>query len=298
MAKFFRWTAVATGVACVALALGACSSTGAGASPGAATPSASSTLSALVPAAVRAKGALAGGASFDTRPMNFYAPGNKPDGVIIDLLDAAAGKLALTITWSHVPYAGLIPAMQAGRVDIAGAQISKTPEDSGVVNLLAFYKASSSLLVKHGTTYGSPLDACGTRFGITTGSTVNKNIADGVNAQCKSAGKPALKYFYYSSFNAGEDAVRSGRIDSFLNSTPQVQLAAAADNTVAATLVGKLAVRVTGVALPKDDGALTKAFQAALNAMIADGQYQQILKKWNLGYMAVDKALINDQIPS
>ncbi|HKU11619.1 MAG TPA: transporter substrate-binding domain-containing protein [Sinomonas sp.] len=300
MKRLIRNTVTVGAVASLALLLGACgNSTSAGSSGAAA--SASSTvdpgLAKLVPDDIRSKGTLAGGASFDTQPMNFYAQGNKPDGVIIDLLDGAAAKLGLSIKWSQIPYSGLVPALQSKRVDIAGAQISKTPENNGVVNLLAFYKASSSLLVPAGKDYVSDTDACGTRFGLTTGSTVNKNIADSINNECKAAGKPALQYLYYQSFNAGEDAIKAGRIDSFLNSTPQIQLAVKADKSLASTLVGKIAARETGVALPKEYTQLTQAFQSAFNAMIADGSYKKILDKWDLATMAVDKAEINDQIP-
>ncbi|MCH6468668.1 transporter substrate-binding domain-containing protein [Sinomonas terrae] len=301
MKRLIRNTITVGAVASLALLMGACannSTAGSGGAPAAsATGSADPALAKLVPDDIKSKGTLAGGASFDTQPMNFYAQGNKPDGVIIDLLDAAAGKLGLSIKWSQIPYSGLVPALQSKRVDIAGAQISKTPENKGVVNLLAFYNASSSLLVPAGKNYASDTDACGTRFGLTTGSTVNKNIADSINNECKAAGKPALQYLYYQSFNAGEDAIKAGRIDSFLNSTPQIQLAVKADKTLGATLVGKLASRETGVALPKEDTQLTQAFQAAFNAMIADGSYKKILDKWDLGTMAVDKAEINDQIP-
>ena len=82
-----------------------------------------------------------------------------------------------------------------------------------------------------------------------------------------------------------------------MHSTPQIQLAVKADKSVAATLVGQLAPRETGVALPKEYSQLTEAFQAAFNAMIADGSYKKILDKWDLATMAVDKAEVNDQIP-
>lgn len=297
MKRLIRTTATVATMASLALGLGACGNSTSASSAASASSSADPSLAKLVPDNIRSKGTLAGGASFDTQPMNFYAQGNKPDGVIIDLLDAAAAKLGLSIKWSQIPYSGLVPALQSKRVDIAGAQISKTPENKGVVNLLAFYKASSSLLVPAGKNYASDTDACGTRFGLTTGSTVNKNIADSINNECKAAGKPALQYLYYQSFNAGEDAIKAGRIDSFLNSTPQIQLAVKADKTLGATLVGKIAARETGIALPKEYTQLTQAFQAAFNAMIADGSYKKILDKWDLDTMAVDKAEINDQIP-
>lgn len=298
MKRLIRNAATAGTVAALALLMSGCgSSAPAATSTPAGSASADASLSKLVPDDIRAKGTLAGGASFDTQPMNFYSPGNKPDGVIIDLLNAAAARLGLSIKWSQIPYSGLVPALQSKRVEIAGAQISKTAENNGVVNLLAFYKASSSLLVPAGKDYASDTDACGTRFGLTTGSTVNKNIADAINKECTDAGKPALQYLYFPSFNAGQDAVRAGRIDSFLNSTPQIQLAVKADKTLGATLVGKIAARETGVALPKEYGALTQAIQGAFNAMIADGEYKKILDKWDLATMAVDKADVNDQIP-
>jgi len=301
MKRLIRNSVTMSAAASLALLMGACGSSDASSTSPNSTSSSSSaadaSLAKLVPADISAKGTLAGGASFDTQPMNFYAPGNKPDGVILDLLNAAAAKLGLSIKWSQIPYAGLVPALQSKRVDIAGAQISKTPQNNGVVNLLAFYKASSSLLVPAGKDYASDTDACGTRFGLTTGSTVNKNIADSINKECKDAGKPELQYLYYQSFNAGEEALKAGRIDSFLNSTPQIQIAVKADKSLGATLVGKIAARETGVALPKEYTQLTQAFQSAFNAMIADGEYKKILDKWDLSTMAVDKAEINDQIP-
>lgn len=298
MKRLIRNSVAVSAVASLALMMGACANgTAASSSSPTGSTGAAASLAKLVPDDIRSKGTLAGGASFDTQPMNFYSPGNKPDGVIIDLLNAAAGRLGLSIKWSQIPYAGLIPALQSKRVEIAGAQISKTSSNDGVVNLLAFYKASSSLLVPAGKNYSSDTDACGTRFGLTTGSTVNKNIADSINKECKDAGKPELQYLYFPSFNAGQDAVRAGRIDSFLNSTPQIQLAVKDDKSLAATLVGKIAARETGVALPKEYSALTQAFQSAFNAMIADGSYKKILDKWDLSTMAVDKAEINDQIP-
>lgn len=302
MKRLIRNTVTMGAVASMALFMGACGNSSAAGTSGATSSATSSggadaNLTKMVPDDIRAKGALAGGASFDTQPMNFYAPGNKPDGVIIDLLNAAAAKLGLSIKWSQTPYAGLIPALQSKRVEIAGAQISKTPENNGVVNLLAFYNASSSLLVPAGKNYAADTDACGTRFGLTTGSTVNKNIADSINKECKDAGKPELQYLYFPSFNAGADAIKAGRIDSFLNSTPQIQVAVKADKSLGSTLVGKLATRQTGVALPKEYSQLTKAFQASFNAMIANGEYKKILDKWDLSTMAVDKAEINDEIP-
>lgn len=294
--KWVTRSAMAAAAASVLLTLSAC---GSGGGSAAVATKADPQLAKLVPQDIRTKGTLAGGASFDTRPMNFYAPGNKPDGVILDLLEAAAGKLGLTINWAHIPYDGLIPALQSKRIDIAGAQISKTSEDDGVVNLIAFYQASSGLLVPAGHNYTKDTDACGTRFGLTKGSTINQDTADKINAECKAAGLPALHYLYFNSFNAGADAVRSGRVDSLVNSTPQIQLAVKADrSSLGGTLMGKLAVRATGVALPKEDTQLTRAFQAAFNKMMADGEYASILKKWDLSGMAIKKALVNDQIPA
>lgn len=297
--SLLRGPAVAAMLSAV-VTLSAC---GAGSTTAASSATASSTaakadpaLASLVPQQFRSSGVIPGGASFDTNPMNYYDAGNKPAGVLIDLLDAAAAKLGVKISWTKVPYAGLIPALQAERVDIAGSQISKTPANSGVVNLLAFYKASSSVVVPKGKTYNTQLDVCGLRFGITTGSTINKDIADGVNSACTSAGKPGLQLQYYDSFGSGEAAVRSGRVDAFLNSTPQILLAAKQDPSISAALVGQLATRVTGIALPLAQTQLTNAFAKSLQAMIDDGSYTKILQKWDLATMAVDKVELNGDI--
>lgn len=288
--------------ACLAVALGAVTSCGnssqdAGGS-GTSGAQAQPSLVQLVPKDIRSKGWISGGSNFNGRPLDHYSSGTKPDGVLIDILAGAAARMGLKIRWTQISYSGLIPALQSGRIDIAGAQISPTPASKDVVNFLAFYKGSSSLLVRKGTSYKTNTDACGTRFALTAGSILDKTTADGINKQCAAAGKPGLKDQGYPSLSAAEVALRAGRIDSFLFGTPQSLYAAKADPRLAVTLSGQLGIRDTGVALAKKNPELTKAFKASINSMIADGEYAKILAKWDLSTIAIDRAEINDEIKS
>jgi len=54
-----------------------------------------------------------------------------------------------------------------------------------------------------------------------------------------------------------------------------------------------LTTQLTGLGVSKNNPGLSAAIVDALNAMIADGTYAQILKKWDLERGAVDKAVMN-----
>jgi polar amino acid transport system substrate-binding protein len=75
-----------------------------------------------------------------------------------------------------------------------------------------------------------------------------------------------------------------------------------ADSPIIAYQVRKLGVSVRssptfgaapyGLALPKGNG-MAKPVLEALKALIADGTYQAILKKWELGSAAISSPVIN-----
>jgi polar amino acid transport system substrate-binding protein len=252
----------------------------------------------LLPKDVRDSHTVPGAAAFDAKPMSYYAPDNKPAGVIVDLLNAAAGQLGLKIAWRQIPYSGLVPALESRRILIAGSQISKTPQVKGVVNLLAIYKISSSLLVKKGVNYPDRLSVCGSTVGVPKGSTINKHIASTLQDNCSSHHKAPVQILYFTKVTSGITAVRSGRVDSFVNSTPQLLLATKMDPNLNVMLMGKLAARDTGIAFPKEETGLMLAFQRAMDELIANGDYAAILKKYDLyDALAIPRALVNDQIP-
>ncbi|MCQ9163741.1 transporter substrate-binding domain-containing protein [Arthrobacter sp. STN4] len=236
--------------------------------------------------------------SFATEPMYYYKTGNEPAGMLIDLIEAAAKQSHIKISWQKVPYSGLIPALQSGRADVVGAQFSRTPATAGVVNLLAIYKASASILVPSGVKYADVTDTCGIRLGFVTGSSFDKDTADGMQAECTKAGKTPIQYETFPSFAAGETALRSGRVDAYLTSTPQVLLAAKKVPGLEAALVGKLALRYSGFALSKAKPELTNKLTKGFDAIIKSGEYKKILDSYGLANQAIDKVYLNDQVPS
>lgn len=48
-----------------------------------------------------------------------------------------------------------------------------------------------------------------------------------------------------------------------------------------------------GIAIAKDDTQLRNALQAALDAIIENGEYQKVMDKWGVAEGAIDKAVIN-----
>jgi polar amino acid transport system substrate-binding protein len=250
----------------------------------------------LLPKDIREAGHITGGSNFAANPIDFYDDQHQPAGVMIDLLAAAADRLGITIDWTEVAYPALIPALRTQQVVVTGAQMSKTAANADIVNYFAFYEASSSLLIKKGTSISAESDLCGKVLGVTSGSTIDQATGDTINSNCSNAGKDSVEVRAFASPTAGSTAVRSGQIVAYLEGTPQVVGQAKADADLDVALEGQFAKRVTGNAFPKERLQLTKAFQSAMNAMIDDGEYAEILTKWGLESMAMERTLVNEEI--
>ncbi len=89
--------------------------------------------------------------------------------------------------------------------------------------------------------------------------------------------------------------MKSGGAVAGVNDYPvAVDLARKADGGNAFEVVGEqVDAGPFGIAVNKDNKQLTAALEEAVNAIIEDGTYKEILEKWGAESGAIDKAAIN-----
>jgi polar amino acid transport system substrate-binding protein len=87
-------------------------------------------------------------------------------------------------------------------------------------------------------------------------------------------------------------AVSSGRADAGFADSPVSAYIVATSNGVFQNSGAPIGVAPYGLALPKSKG-LTSPVQAAVNLLISNGVYTQILTKWGLQAGAVTTATVN-----
>ncbi len=246
----------------------------------------------------RAADDIVAGSLTNSPPMISYAAdGSTLQGVIVDLAAAMSKALGRAIVFKPIPFPGLLPAMQAKKIDIVFSMMNDTPERQKLLDFVDFYDLGTKLLVRKGNPQGvTGLEsACGMTVATVQGSTQN-SLVDEFSARCQAAGKPAIERLQYAQPADARMQVQTGRVAAFLGNSPvMVYIAATAGEGKIFDVVSDREYQPVplGIGVAKDNAALRDALQKALNTLIADGSYRKILEKYGVEGGALKSATIN-----
>ena len=238
------------------------------------------------------------GSITNSPPMISYASdGTTLQGAIVDLAAAMSREMGRTIAFESIPFKGLLPAMEAKRIDITFTLMNDTPEREKVVDFVDFFNLGTMLLIQKGNPQhvDSLETLCGKTVSTVQGST-QVALVDETNAECSAAGKPAIDNLQYAQPSDARLQVQTGHVAAFLGNTPvMVYLAkTAGDGTIFDVVRGHEYQPVPlGIGVAKSNTALRDALQKSLDALIADGTYRRILEKHGVESGAVTSATIN-----
>lgn len=261
------------------------------------TPSADASLTQMLPAAVRDKGTL-------TVATAVYAPavmepvgGGGVTGWDIELTRKAAALLGLKVDFKVVPFDGIIPGLQAGRYDAATGEINVTPDRTKVVTFITNYASKDEFIVKADSAkegFAAPADVCGLKIGASLGSS-QAATAQSMVDECKASGGAPTTVETFQTQAQVNLALSQGRIDASLASSSQA--AYTVDQTKGQFKLARLGFGPeikSGLALANnaDTPQLAKAFQAATDKLIKDGELDKVLGELNGGLGAVEKSEI------
>ena len=141
------------------------------------------------------------------------------------------------------------------------------------------------------TTCNGLASLCGHSVAVESGTT-EQTDATTQAAKCKATGKGSVTVLTFNTQSEANLAVSSGRADAGFADSPVAAYIVATSNGVFQNSGAPIAVAPYGLALPKGKG-LTSPVQAAVNLLISNGVYTQILTKWGLQAGAVTTATVN-----
>lgn len=238
------------------------------------------------------------GSITNSPPMISYASdGTTLQGAIVDLAAAMSRRMGRTIVFESIPFKGLLPAMEAKRIDITFTLMNDTPEREKVIDFVDFFNLGTMLLIQKGNPQhvDSLETLCGKIVSTVQGST-QVALVDETNAKCSAAGRPAIDNLQYAQPSDARLQVQTGHVVAFLGNTPvMVYLAkTAGDGTIFDVVRDHEYQPVPlGIGVAKSNTALRDALQKSLDALIADGTYRKILEKHGVESGAVTSATIN-----
>jgi polar amino acid transport system substrate-binding protein len=287
--------------ATAALGLAACGSSNSSSTSSTATTASAagsnSKIAAEVPAAVKSKGTLTVAADATYAPNEFVGPNGKTvEGMDADLAKALAAVMGLKASVNNATFDSIIPGLAAHKYDLGMSSFTDTKEREKTVDFVTYFSAGTSFYVKAqgGPTINSLADLCGHKVAVEKGTTQ----ADDATAQgkkCKAAGKPGVTVLVFPDQNGANLALSSGRGEVGMADSPPADYQVKKSNGQF-KLVGKpYGTAPYGIAIPKDNG-MAKPVLDALKALMSNGTYMTILKKWGIADGAITNPVINGAI--
>jgi polar amino acid transport system substrate-binding protein len=238
-------------------------------------------IAAMLPADF--DGTLTVGDNLQYAPAEFLGgpDGQTPTGYDVDLAKALGRVLGVEVEVEHAEFASIIPAIGT-QYDAGIASFSINPERIEQVDMIAYISAGSTFSVQQGNPQDLDAeDLCGTTMGVQTG-TIQDEDADRLSAECTDAGAEPIEVLRYSSQADVTTNLVGGKIDVMYADSPVGQYAALQTAGQVEQLGDVTDAAPQGIAVSKDDPELTAALQAAMQHLMDEGVWEDILGTWGV----------------
>lgn len=294
------WLPVAVAAGALLTACGSTDDAAPAAAPAAGQPAASQEvepkLHDSLPADIREAGKVSIGTEALYPPFESFADDNKKIvGLDPDLAESLGQILGVEVEFTHTAFDGLLTALDGGRFDLVMAAITDTKDREEVYDFVDYFLTGQSIVVQKGNPGGIAgiPDLCGQSVAVLKASTQEKLLGQFNDEEC--ADDP----IEIDSFPSDKDAlmqVQSGRdVASFTQDAVGSYNAATIGGGNQFEIANSEALLPTpvGIVFTKEDTQLRDAFKAALEKLIADGTYDEILADYQLESGAVDSVNLN-----
>ncbi|MEV5716943.1 ABC transporter substrate-binding protein [Amycolatopsis mediterranei] len=257
-------------------------------------------IAALVPADIRNRGSLVVGTTGNgTPPLSFRADDDKTViGVEPDLAQLVADVLGLKLDLQASSWENLFLSVENRQFDAGFSNITVTEERKDKYDFATYRKDTIAFEVKNekNISVREPKDIAGLTVGVGAG-TNQEQILLRWDQQNKAAGLAPVKFQYYQATSDYYLALQSGRIDAYVGPNPTSAYHVAVDGKtkIVGTVSGGGTIPADIAAMTKKDDGLVKALQQALDTVIKNGQYAEVLKRWNLTSEALPASEVNPQ---
>jgi polar amino acid transport system substrate-binding protein len=286
------WGLIAAG-ALTAASLSACannSDSEAGGSSTSASVEKDEDLAAMVPAEIAKRGTIKVGTDPTYAPNEFKDDSDKIVGFDIDLFNAVSEKLGLKAEYNASIFDNIIPGVQGGSYDVGVSSFTDNAEREQVVDMVTYLEAGTQW-ARAADGDVDPDKACGHKVAVQTG-TVQVDDLTARSEACTTAGDKAIDILQFDDQGAASNAVVVGQAEAVLADSPIVAYAVQQSNDKL-ELVGDVYDAAPYAYVVPKGSELGKALQGAVQSLIDDGTYADILKKWLLEGGAVDTSQIN-----
>ena len=231
-------------------------------------------------------------------PLEFKDPKTGTmTGLDIDLGNALAQKLGITIKWEEISFEGMIPALTTGRVDMILSGMSDLPSRRETLDFVD-YLASGAQFYTNADRKDEFKDLaalCGKKVGASRRTSFPKEMETWSKENCEAKGKPAMQIVGTEGSADARTQLRQKRLDAAVQGSETLPYLMNQEPGTYAIIGTPFTTVHQGLAFAKKDTELRDAVAKAFAQMLADGSYAAVLKKWELTDAKVDKLMINGE---
>jgi polar amino acid transport system substrate-binding protein len=240
-------------------------------------------LAWAAPPTTVAEGKLSWGTSPTFAPFEFQKDGQSV-GFDVDMMAELARRLGLQSAMLGMDFAGIIPAVQAGRIDAATSGMYITPAREEVLDFIPYLRIGDQMVVQKGNP-AHLVDRnalCGHHIAVAV-NTLYEKTAHTLSDACVAAGKPPIDILAVGSSAVVALTLAQGRAEGAISSTSVITAMMSNSPDTFEPLGEPFNTNSRlGIGVAKTNPALRDALTAALKAMHDDGAYDAMVKKWGL----------------
>lgn len=247
----------------------------------------------LLPAEVRASGALTIASSVGAPPGAAYLPdGRTVAGTDIDIADAVARKLGLRLKREVASFEAILPALDSGKYDVGTGNFGVTDERRRTIDFVTYINDGQGFAVRDDSDLKKVTDLtqlCGLTVATGAGTTFEVTLEENRH-RCSDAGRKPYRLKTYNDLGAVWGSLQQGRTDVVMSTINGLRYAV--DQQEGVRFLNEFKRLDVGFAFKKGTP-LAPAFQAAVNGLKADGTYDRILRKWGITASAIETSRIS-----
>lgn len=250
-------------------------------------------IAATLPADVKSRGTLILGTTITPGTNGLPHGGQLPDGTNIgldvDLRNAVAQVLGVKWDVQNGTFPTIIPGVQNGKYDVGMDNFGVTKPREQVVDFATYLTDGQAFLAPSSSdlnTVTAITDLCGKTLATSPGSTFQQ-ILESSKTQC---GAKPYTIQYFADQAPIWLGLANGKIDVYFG--PTLSLKYDATHIPNTKFLSQFSSTPVGFVTAKGSP-LAPALTAAVNKLIASGDYAKILTKWGVTDSGIPKSAIN-----
>lgn len=293
MSRRITGMSMAAAVAAATLLLTSCASSGSAEESGAAGEGGSGIE---LPADIAEKGAIDVGVYFNYAPFT-YEEGGKLEGIEADLARAVGEKLGVEMRFHDYGFEALVPSVINGRTDMLLGPMADTEERRKEVSFIDTLETKMQAVVKKGNPSGFDIaDPCGAKGGEVAASN-NLTTTQSLSDTCEENGEEPISLLSLQDAGGVFQAVISERTDFTLQepALAKYMVETNPDLELQGDMIPAAEGEYQGWIFAKDDEELTNAVLDAIDLLIEDGTWQEIMDEAGIGEAAIMPPRMNGE---